>query len=85
MYQPEAIGWFTIDGDAYLLTANEGDVRDWDGYSEEVRVKNLDLDPQLFPDADAVRRRRLGAPAVTYATSSAARRGRGPGWRASAS
>lgn len=54
MYQPDAIAWFTIDGDSYLLTANEGDVRDWDGYSEEVRVKNLDLDPQLFPDADAL-------------------------------
>nr|WP_276604940.1 choice-of-anchor I family protein [Nannocystis sp. RBIL2] len=54
MYQPDAIAWFTVDGGSYLLTANEGDVRDWDGYSEEVRVKNLDLDPQLFPDADAL-------------------------------
>ncbi|WP_177325970.1 choice-of-anchor I family protein [Nannocystis exedens] len=54
MYQPDAIAWFTIDGEAFLLTANEGDVRDWDGYSEEVRIKNVDLDPQLFPDADAL-------------------------------
>ncbi|MDC0666628.1 choice-of-anchor I family protein [Nannocystis radixulma] len=52
MYQPDAIAWFSSNGADYLLTANEGDVRDWDGYSEEVRIKNLDLDPQLFPDAD---------------------------------
>jgi len=51
MYQPDGVAWFSLDGSDYLLTANEGDVRDWDGYSEEVRIKNLDLDPQLFPDA----------------------------------
>jgi 2',3'-cyclic-nucleotide 2'-phosphodiesterase/3'-nucleotidase/5'-nucleotidase len=54
MYQPDAIAWFSLPGGDYLLTANEGDVRDWGGYSEEARVKNLDLDPALFPDADAL-------------------------------
>lgn len=51
MYQPDAIAWFSVQGSAYLLTANEGDVRDWAAYSEEERIKNLDLDPQAFPDA----------------------------------
>lgn len=51
MYQPDAIAWFSVQGGEYLLTANEGDVRDWDAYSEEERIKNLDLDPQVFPDA----------------------------------
>ncbi len=54
MYQPDAIAWFSLQGGEYLLTANEGDVRDWSGYSEEVRIKNVDLDPTLFPDADAL-------------------------------
>lgn len=51
MYQPDAIAWFSVQGGQYLLTADEGDARDWDGYSEEVRIKNLTLDPQAFPDA----------------------------------
>ncbi|MBP6729478.1 MAG: YncE family protein, partial [Microthrixaceae bacterium] len=54
MYQPDAIAWFSLQGGDYLLTANEGDVRDLSGYSEEVRIKDLDLDPTLFPDADAL-------------------------------
>src|SRR5690606_35734712 len=45
------VAWFSVQGSGYLLTANEGDVRDWDAYSEEERVGNLDLDPQAFPDA----------------------------------
>ena len=54
MYQPDAIAWFSSPGGDYLLTANEGDVRDWGGYSEEVRIKNVTLDPALFPDAEAL-------------------------------
>jgi hypothetical protein len=34
-----------------LLVANEGDARDYDGYSEEERVEDLSLDPRAFPDA----------------------------------
>jgi 2',3'-cyclic-nucleotide 2'-phosphodiesterase/3'-nucleotidase/5'-nucleotidase len=33
---------------------NEGDARDYDGFSEEDRVKDLDLDPTAFPDADTL-------------------------------
>lgn len=32
----------------YVATANEGDSRDWSFYSEESRVKDLDLDPAVF-------------------------------------
>ncbi|RMF25831.1 MAG: PEP-CTERM sorting domain-containing protein, partial [Cyanobacteria bacterium J083] len=35
----------------YIVTANEGDSRDYEGFSEETRVKNLDLDPIIFPNA----------------------------------
>ncbi|WP_250505753.1 choice-of-anchor I family protein [Bowdeniella massiliensis] len=39
--QPDAIASLTQGGATYILTANEGDARDWEGYSEEARVKNL--------------------------------------------
>lgn len=51
MYLPDAITSITIDGTTYYLTANEGDSRDYDGYSEEERLEDLDLDPTAFPDA----------------------------------
>ena len=45
MFQPDAIASYTAAGKTYLVTANEGDARDYDGFSEEERVKDLDLDP----------------------------------------
>ena len=41
---PDAIESYTVRGTSYIVTANEGDSRDWDGYSEEVRVKDLGED-----------------------------------------
>ncbi|MBN1756996.1 MAG: choice-of-anchor I family protein [Chitinispirillaceae bacterium] len=49
MYLPDAIASFHVFGRDYLITANEGDARDYDGYSEESRVKDLKLDPIAFP------------------------------------
>jgi 2',3'-cyclic-nucleotide 2'-phosphodiesterase (5'-nucleotidase family) len=51
MYQPDAIKSIEIGGATYLLTANEGDARDYDTYSEEARVADLTLDPTAYPDA----------------------------------
>lgn len=51
MYQPDAIASFKAGGKQYLITANEGDTRDYDGYSEEERVADLALDPAAFPNA----------------------------------
>jgi hypothetical protein len=51
MYQPDAIAAYEVDGETYLITANEGDARDYGGYSEEARVGDLVLDLTLFPDA----------------------------------
>jgi hypothetical protein len=48
---PDGIASYTIDGETYLITANEGDARaDWAGYSEEVRFADLApvLDPAVF-------------------------------------
>ncbi len=53
-YHPDAITYAKIRGGRYLITANEGDSRDYDGYSEEERVKDLILDPVAFPDAETL-------------------------------
>ena len=45
MFQPDTIQTFSANGTTYLITANEGDARDYDGYSEETRVSKLDLSP----------------------------------------
>ena len=52
MYQPDAIAAYKVMGTNYIITANEGDARDYDGFSEEERVKDLVLEPTAFPDAD---------------------------------
>lgn len=44
MYQPDTITSYQWKGATFVLTANEGDSRDYDGYSEEVRVKDI-IDP----------------------------------------
>jgi len=51
MYQPDAIKAFEVNGMTYIATANEGDARDYDYWSEEERVKDLNLDPSAFPNA----------------------------------
>ncbi len=50
-YHPDAITFAKIKGQQCLITANEGDSRDYDGFSEEKRVKDLNLDPDIFPEA----------------------------------
>ncbi|MCU4349176.1 choice-of-anchor I family protein [Acinetobacter lactucae] len=54
MYQPDSIAHYTANGETYLVTANEGDAREWlsdedayftgditKGFAEEIRVKDL--------------------------------------------
>jgi DNA-binding beta-propeller fold protein YncE len=48
-YLPDAISYFSVEGNNYLALANEGDTRAWAGYDEEARVKSLTLDPVKFP------------------------------------
>ncbi len=54
MYQPDAIAAYEVEGATFLVTANEGDARDYDGWSEETRVAKLTLDPEIFPNAEAL-------------------------------
>jgi len=53
MYQPDAIHAVTLQGRTYVITANEGDARDYPGFSEELRLGNAAyaLDPVAFPNA----------------------------------
>lgn len=50
MYLPDAIAYYNYNGSSYVFTANEGDSRDYDGYSEEERIKDLVLDSIAFPN-----------------------------------
>lgn len=66
MYQPDGIANFVVNGKTYLVTANEGDSRDYPGFSEEKRVSTLNLDPVAFPNgADLKRNENLGRLNVT--------------------
>ncbi|MEM8642408.1 MAG: choice-of-anchor I family protein [Cyanobacteria bacterium P01_G01_bin.54] len=51
LYQPDAIATLTHGEQIYFLTANEGDARDYDAFSEETRIAELTLDPDAFPNA----------------------------------
>ncbi|PKQ46932.1 choice-of-anchor I family protein [Confluentibacter flavum] len=64
IYMPDAIKYIKVNGMDYLITANEGDAREYidnkgtddedddeEVFVEEARVKNLDLDPIAFPNA----------------------------------
>lgn len=44
LYLPDAIDAFTSRGRTYLVTANEGDAREWGDYEEGARVKDLGED-----------------------------------------
>lgn len=73
MYQPDGIASYRVNGETYLVTANEGDTRaDWPGFNEEVRVGASDyvLDPLVFPNAatDLKPNANLGRLVVTNAT-----------------
>ena len=54
MFQPDAIAIANIGGTEYIVSANEGDARDYSGYSEEARVADLVLDPTVFPNAATI-------------------------------
>ncbi|MCT2537047.1 choice-of-anchor I family protein [Aquibacillus koreensis] len=41
IYQPDGMAMFEANGKSYILTANEGDAQDWEGFSEESRVKDI--------------------------------------------
>jgi hypothetical protein len=53
MYMPDGIDYYNVGGTAYLVTANEGDAREYDTFEEERKLDDADynLDPTVFPNA----------------------------------
>ena len=61
VYQPDAIAMFEANSNTYVVTANEGDGRDYDGYSSEVRVEDLTLDETVYlPSEDTQNELEMG-------------------------
>lgn len=58
IYMPDAIAVLESNGTPYLFTANEGDAREYDTFSEMLRVKNsaVKLDPVAFPNASDLKK-----------------------------
>ncbi|MFN3266329.1 MAG: choice-of-anchor I domain-containing protein, partial [Deinococcales bacterium] len=55
-YMPDAIATINIAGATFLLSANEGDSRDYGkSFLDEARVSSLTLDPTIFPNADVLK------------------------------
>ncbi|GAB3163335.1 choice-of-anchor I family protein [Telluribacter humicola] len=55
LYLPDAMSYFTVGGGSYLITANEGDAREYDSFDEQARVSSLKLDAAAFPDATTIK------------------------------
>jgi len=72
MYMPDAMANYKRWGKEFIVLANEGDSRDYSGYSEETRVKDLALDPIAFPNAAALQAETaIGRMKTTIATGDA--------------
>ena len=57
MYQPDGIAQYTYNGIPYLITANEGDAREYAGFTEMRRTSSslIILDPTKFPTATTLK------------------------------
>lgn len=54
LYMPDAVAAFEWFGRTFLVTANEGDTREYGDYEDAARVGELALDPAAFPNAAAL-------------------------------
>ena len=51
MYMPDTIASYSVNGQTYILTANEGDDRN----NDVARVRTLTLDPTAFPNGNTLK------------------------------
>lgn len=69
MYQPDEARAYTVNGETYIVIANEGSAIDFDGegeFNESARVRDLKLDPVAFPNAAELQKNaKLGRLEVT--------------------
>ena len=56
VYMPDGIAVSELNGTPYLFTANEGDSREYSAYVEVARVKDITLDPTVFPNRSDLRK-----------------------------
>ncbi|CDF80122.1 alkaline phosphatase [Formosa agariphila KMM 3901] len=71
MYMPDAIAYYELNGIGYVVTANEGDAREYDTFVDEAKVGDGDyvLDPIAFPNADLLKQEQnIGRLAVANTT-----------------
>ncbi|MBL7796857.1 MAG: choice-of-anchor I family protein, partial [Saprospiraceae bacterium] len=54
-YIPDAVANYTAGGATYLITANEGDEKEYAGLNERTTVGAVTLDPVAFPNAQVLR------------------------------
>ncbi|EDY86285.1 alkaline phosphatase [gamma proteobacterium HTCC5015] len=64
MYMPDTVASVTINGQNYVLTANEGDAREYDGFVEEIRFEDAPR-AASFDSADFDDEEKLGRIATT--------------------
>ena len=57
-YIPDAVAHFSVDGVSYLITANEGDEKEYTGFEERTEVKsaNYPLNQTSYPQADVLKK-----------------------------
>jgi len=68
MYMPDGLDAYERDGETFIVTANEGDARDYECFSEEARIGDLRLSPAAFPAARLLQQdNRLGRLKTTTA------------------
>jgi hypothetical protein len=54
-YMPDAIANFEIGSNTYLISANEGDEREYTSLNERSAVSSITLDPTQFPDGNILK------------------------------
>jgi len=47
LYMPDSIATYDVNGTTYLVTANEGDGREYNAHVDEVKIKNITLDSTI--------------------------------------
>lgn len=52
LFMPDTIDTYQVGGNTYVVTANEGDAREWGDYVEAERVEDLALCDATFGEAD---------------------------------
>lgn len=68
LYQPDGVAVYSVAGQDYVVTANEGTLRDYTGFQEAALVSELTLDTNAFPEGETFQRGGLGDVTVTISS-----------------